>query len=235
MRRASPVKVRIAIVGGCVGAAVITLLIVAANDRRSLAFTPDVRPEAVVALVPPGHQVCQRGIDREASFDSLAIDYGTFHRPGPRLEIDVRDSAGRRVLARGVQPAGYADNKSATTHISPALQSGAPIDVCVKNVGGTRVALYGGPGRPGDPGRAYVGDVPIEQGGPVNVSVTFLDSHPGSVLSRVPTIFRRATIFRPGWVGSWTFWLLLGAVVLAVPALLIRALGAAERESGDSG
>ena len=33
-------------------------------------------------------------------------------------------------------------------------------------------------------------------------------------------MFERAALFRPGFVGAWTFWLLLLGVVIAVPALL---------------
>jgi hypothetical protein len=140
-----------------------------------------------------------------------------------------------RVLSRGVLRAGYADNRPAVTRVSPRLPSGAPIDVCVRNVGRARVAFYGDFAKAGDPGRASGGGAPIDNIGPVNIQLTFLNSQPSSVLSRVPAIFRRATIFRPGWVGSWTFWVLLGALVLAVPGLLVRALWTAERKSGTSG
>jgi hypothetical protein len=43
-------------------------------------------------------------------------------------------------------------------------------------------------------------------------------------------VFERAALFRPGWVGAWTFWLLLAALVIGVPTLLGRALRAALEE-----
>jgi hypothetical protein len=48
------------------------------------------------------------------------------------------------------------------------------------------------------------------------------------MFSLLPTIFSRAALFRPGWVGAWTFWALLVALTVAVPLLLARALGATE-------
>jgi hypothetical protein len=213
----------------CVAAGVLSLALVAGRDRRSLAFTLDV-PAADVLVVQPGQQLCQARIDRQTGFDTVSIDYGTFGRPGPRMAITVADSSTGRTLARGVLPPGYADNHPALTRVSPALPAGAPIDVCARNTGSQRVALYGAPdwanvtstGTTGRHGRYLFHDI----------AITFLRSHPRSVLSSVPDIFRRAAIFHPGWVGAWTFWLLLAAVVLAVPALLVRALGAAARESG---
>jgi hypothetical protein len=38
-------------------------------------------------------------------------------------------------------------------------------------------------------------------------------------------VFQRASLFRPGFVGAWTYWVLAALMVLAVPALLWRALG----------
>jgi hypothetical protein len=48
----------------------------------------------------------------------------------------------------------------------------------------------------------------------------------------VPDIFERASRFRPGFVGPWPYWLLLGAVVTVVPFTLVRALRAGERMPG---
>ena len=46
----------------------------------------------------------------------------------------------------------------------------------------------------------------------------------------MPDIFQRAALFHPAWVGTWTLWLLLVVILVAVPLLLTRALRAAEAE-----
>ena len=41
-------------------------------------------------------------------------------------------------------------------------------------------------------------------------------------------VFERAALFKPGWVGEWTFWLLGSVLVLVVPCLLAGAVRAAD-------
>jgi hypothetical protein len=45
-------------------------------------------------------------------------------------------------------------------------------------------------------------------------------------------MFRRAAVFRFGWVGAWTFWTLAALVLIAIPALCALALGRAARDPG---
>ena len=42
-----------------------------------------------------------------------------------------------------------------------------------------------------------------------------------SLLFHLPTLFERAALFRPGWVGPWTYWLLF---LVVIPALAYAAL-----------
>jgi len=49
------------------------------------------------------------------------------------------------------------------------------------------------------------------------------------MLTALPDVFERAALWHPGWVGPWTFWLLLALVLGGVPLLLWRALSEAER------
>ena len=58
----------------------------------------------------------------------------------------------------------------------------------------------------------------------------FLTQSLRTALSLVPDIFRRAALFHPAWVGAWTFWLLLGVLLLVVPGLLGLAVRAATRQ-----
>jgi hypothetical protein len=141
-------------------------------------------------------------VDVEAPFDAVEVLYGTFHVPGPALAIRVRDPASGRTLAAGSQAAGYADNRLTATAVSPRVRAGRPVDVCIRNVGPRRVGIWGEPAR---------------------WTMLFLRP-PRSTLSQLPTIFHRASIFRPSWVGAWTFWLLLACVLAGLPGLLWVAL-----------
>ncbi|HEX8067142.1 MAG TPA: hypothetical protein VF520_11505 [Thermoleophilaceae bacterium] len=207
-----------------VAVALAALAAAAATDDRHLAFALGVPSKQVVAVIGPGHWACQRGIDAEADFDEVALAYGTFHRPGPRLELFVLDATTGRVLSDGALPAGYADNAEATARLrKPVRRSAGSIDVCAGNVGAGPVAIYGGA-----PTDAFPSDGTFD-GHPAagDLRMTFRRSDPRSALSRLPDVMRRAAVLRPDPVGPWTFWALLALLVLAVPALLAAALRSA--------
>ena len=48
-------------------------------------------------------------------------------------------------------------------------------------------------------------------------SLLFLRAHAPSLLSQAPTMFRRASLFRPRWVGEWTLWVLAFALLVTFP------------------
>ncbi len=98
------------------------------------------------------------------------------------------------------------------------------MDVCFRNAGTRPVRFYGGPSFE-SPGHAYVGER-VAFG---DLALVFRRSEPRSALAQVPDIFERATRFRPGVVGAWTFWVLLVAVAGGIPALLALGLRAATR------
>jgi hypothetical protein len=93
------------------------------------------------------------------------------------------------------------------------------VDVCVASPAG-RAALYGGPAYDAPGSQAFAGSHAAR----ADVRMIFYRSDPPSALGLVPRVFERAALFRPDPVGAWTFWALLAAVGLGVPALLGLAL-----------
>jgi hypothetical protein len=91
--------------------------------------------------------------------------------------------------------------------------------LCVRNSGGALVGLLGEP-------PAYPPDATVKNGKRLRTAIAYdvLRSEPRSGLPLVSTVFSRAALFRPAGVGEWTYWLLVALVLLAVPALLARAL-----------
>jgi hypothetical protein len=65
--------------------------------------------------------------------------------------------------------------------------------------------------------------------------VVLLESHGHVLLSSLGLVLSRAALFRPSWVGSWTFWVLLLALLGTVPlgAITISAAFRLEAEHGD--
>ena len=68
------------------------------------------------------------------------------------------------------------------------------------------------------------------------LALVFTAPHPASVISLIPTIFRRAALFHPAWMGAWVFWALLGAMLagaILLLATLVNAVAIDERARGE--
>lgn len=194
----------------------LALLAAAALDDRERAFTVGLPPVRVAAELPPGERACHTDIEVPAGFSRVQLATASFQRPGPPLTVTAGD-------ARGAVPAGYPDNSTVEVRLGE-IEEGERVDVCVTNEGDRRVALYGSPP-----------DTPPDQLGDPNlqpeIGVAFLREEPRSMLELVPQAFERAALFRPAWVGAWTFWLLLGMVAAGVPLLLAAAYRSAVTDS----
>jgi hypothetical protein len=55
-----------------------------------------------------------------------------------------------------------------------------------------------------------------------------------STLSLIPTIFRRASLFRPSWIGPWLYWLLVAVLAGATAWLALRLIPTAAEEDDSS-
>jgi hypothetical protein len=194
----------------------LTVLAAAALDDRERAFTVGLPPVRIAAELPPGERACHTGIEVPAGFSRVQLATASFHRPGPPLTVTAGD-------ARGAVPGGYPDNSTVEVGLGE-IGEGERVDVCVTNEGDGRVALYGSP--PDTP-PDHLGDPDLQP----EIGVTFLREEPRSMLELVPQTFERAALFRPAWVGAWTFWLLLGLVVAGLPLLLAAAYRSAVTDS----
>jgi hypothetical protein len=194
----------------------LAVLAAAALDDRERAFTVGLPPVRIAAELAPGERACRLDIDVPGDFSRLRLATASFRRPGPALSV----SAGP---GRGTVAAGYPDNSTVEVDVG-GVAEGERIDVCVTNEGDHRVALYGSP--PDTP-PDHLGDPELVP----EIAVTFVRDEPRSMLALVPDAFERAALFRPAWVGAWTFWLLLGLVVAAVPPLLAAAYRSAVNDS----
>lgn len=211
-----------------------SLLAVAATDQRERAFAVGpVPPHGVAAELAPGQTACQGPIDVAAPATDVRLVLGAPAGSGPPLRLTIRDlDAGGGVIADAAIEGGYGDGASPTASI-PELEEGGLIELCLQNTGSGPADLYGS--LPPDDRPPYAdrpapnsSQLEVPRAGGENVlSIDFLRAEPASALSLVPEIFTRASLFRPGWVGAWTFWILLAALLVGVPALLGRSLAAA--------
>ena len=204
-------------------AALLALVLVGALHREHRAFTLGVTPFAVAAELPPGGAVCQAPIrvPDGARFDAVELVLGTYRRPGPPVAVAVRDAGGGELLARGELAAGYPDNTRRAVRTGPVAE-GASIEVCVRNRGSRRVALYGS-----GAGASPTSDLRTASGEvlPTDLDLVFLTTEGRPLLALVPAVLQRATLFHGGLAPAWLLWLVLALLVVGVPLLLARALG----------
>jgi hypothetical protein len=201
--------------------AVVALVVVMATDKRDLAFTLGVRPTQVATVLRSGNQACQRPIDVSSDADSVEFQIGTFRRPGEPIEVTVRNASGPVGSAR--LPGGYPDNSRQRVRVGE-IAEGDRIAVCLRNLGRSRSALYGGPFQSARTSALFLEGKPQ----PADLTLIF-HRQSRSMISTLSDVFERAALFHAGWVGAWLFWLLTPVVAFGVPVLLALALARSER------
>jgi hypothetical protein len=197
----------------------------ASADERTIAFRIGALPRGPAAVLGPGSSVCQTPIDVQEDTDAVTVPVGTSGRPGAPLTVSVHDPRGR-VLTQGTVRAGYADGSTQTARFR-RIRAGETVSLCIRNDG--REPVY-------PLGEDVVVDTGIVQDGrksTMDVTLTFLRPRRRSALDLVPSMFRHAAVFRFGWVGAWTYWVLAALALIAVPVLCAYALARAAREDGD--
>jgi hypothetical protein len=205
------------------------LLLTAASDKRDLAFTLGVQPTQVAAVLKPNEQACQRPIYVPAPAKYVRFKVGTYGTTGMPLDVTTRAIPGGDVVNTGSVTGGYANNTVVRAPVA-GVEEGSAISLCVLNRGARKVALYGGAPQAARTSAAFV------DGRNANTDLTliFERARSRSMFSALPDIFERAALWHPGWVGAWTFWLLLVLLLLGVPFLFGRALAAADQVPGGS-
>jgi hypothetical protein len=111
---------------------------------------------------------------------------------------------------------------SHTTVLHGTIRDRRKITVCVANGGDADYSLVGSPSVDPTVAMRVAGKRSALQ-----FSLALLGSTTNT-LSQLHTAFRRASLFRPTWVGVWTYWALLAGLFVAVAACG-AALAAAAR------
>lgn len=181
------------------------LIAAAAGDHRDTAFSPGVPDNVPVALLLPGQTLCQGPITAQATFSGVQA----WLRPAHALDVEIRDARGGRRLAAGRIATTPTPTGEVTIGFGPrSVPRGTRFAVCLRNVATERLSLEGGPPT-GESGSLEISGTRQRAA----IALLFLRPHPPTLLALIPTVFRRASLFKLGWVGPWTFWLLLAGLL----------------------
>jgi hypothetical protein len=174
---------------------------VAATRESRLVYSIGVGPGGPVAdLTPRGAEICQGPLSPPPeTFDRVVISVGTYFRSGQPLDALVRSTRDGRVIARGRLPGGYPDVGRAPEQsiaVAPTTLR-EPVDVCFRNTGNRRVALYGAPWLSHRTSTMRAGGKPVAR----DVAVRLERAEARSLLSRLPDAFEHAAVFKPAGSG----------------------------------
>lgn len=169
-----------------------------------LAGTNSVAPRYSLPALTPGHQLCMRGLKLPA--DANGIQLRLAAQPGASSPVTMRLTAGGRTqVSQGVAPAiGF----GGTFHFG-AVGRQVSATVCLTSKR-PLLAESGMPAASSGTGTAYIGKQPIG-----TLTVLYLHRPSKRLVAVLPTAARRASLFRAGFVGAWTYWLVAALMVLA--------------------
>lgn len=198
--------------------ALVALLAAGTGGRTVRTFALGSPNSSQVAALAPRSTICEGPVRSDGPVGAVAI-WGAAIEGNARLALSVRDAATRTQLASGLtlvtqQPAEY------TARLNRPARAGRLLSVCVTNHGPQSLSLLGS--APVHPGiLAVVGRRTLD----AEFSLVLLGAGHPSELGSLGTVFRRAALWRPSWVGTWTFWLLVAGLLGAIPlgALAVRA------------
>ncbi|MBA3300338.1 MAG: hypothetical protein H0T15_00585, partial [Thermoleophilaceae bacterium] len=202
-------RAHLAVVGALLLAGVLIAAFWLASSERRFAATNSVAPRAVTAGLGSGEELCLEDIWMPAGANAFRLWLAT---PGAPVSATLslgRQTATREVRGSDLRPVDFA--------LTPR-SSGGPVRACVRGEG---LALAGtsGPNYDGQTGVTIDGR---PHGG--RVAAWFLEPQETSLASTLAGAARRAALFKPGWVGPWSFPVLfalsMGLCALGMWALL---------------
>lgn len=206
---------------GLAGLLVASLLVAGTRRQEIRTYALDAPNEAPVAQLQPSSQVCEGPLTSAGPAAGAAI-WGNSLGLGTKLTLDIEQAGGRTLATAELEP-GNAETEW-TARLSRTVGGGQPLVVCITDDRGA-FSLFGS---------ATVDNtvVMIGQGQGYQFSLVLLSPHNRSFFGSLSTAFSRASLWRPSWVGSWTFWL-LAAGFLAAFGLGVAAVARAASADGD--
>lgn len=183
-------------------------------------YALDAPNQTTVAVLRPGSRICEGPVTPQGPVRGVDI-WGTATGGPARLTVTVQDPATRRRLASGL-----------LTASAVAGGYGARLERTLPGGRRLRICLTGAAGRFGLSGSASVNPSVVMTGGTPNrqFSLVLLSNANRSLWSWLPLAFSRASLWRPGWVESWTFWALAAGLLACFGLVVVAVVQAASAD-----
>lgn len=208
-----------------IAAASVITVIALLQPREDLLGSNSVGARTDTAIVPANTPMCIPHIRVPAGTGRVRFNLDTRTLPRPAMEVQIREEGG--TVVRGTSPpssqSGHGDYE-VTVPTLPAKPSSTMSEVCLIAKG--EVITWGVDTPQSNVPSPTVGGKAI----PNRVGVWFLGP-PGahrSIGSQIGEMFRRAALYRPGFVGPWTYWALFLIVLPLLAYAALRLLATAD-------
>lgn len=213
-------RARAIVLGAVALLAVLALVLPALHDLAVRAYALDIPDALPVATLHRGQQACEGQVTSDHRYRAAGVWASS--KGGPATFSVSVQTVAHHVLAAGAATVGPAQTESVVA-LDRVVTPHRPVVVCVTERTGTGV-LWGSP--PTVPGVTATGVTPTDEFSLVLVT----DPGDGSLLHWLPTAFARASLWRPSWVGGWTFWVLAVALLGSFGLGVLTVLRAADAD-----
>ena len=203
------------------------LMVSALEPMRIRAFALGSPPETQVAVLGRAQEACEGPI-RVQTAVSGARFWGNGIGGNAWVDVSVRDAKTARAIATGRTVATPVGGDYDAT-LNGSVPSGSIVRVCVSGEGPGRLSL--------------VGSAPIYprivmslagKSTTSEYSLVLFQHARESLLAALPTAFSRAALFRFGWFGPWTFWVLAVALLGTIASCGWAVAAAARADSSQA-
>jgi hypothetical protein len=195
--------------------------------RVRLAYTNNVPAKVPLAPIRPHERMCRANVLLPEGSKAVQLLLLTYGRPGPRLTMTLQTPS---QTVRSTLAGGFVDGSVERIPVS-GLDGGTTARLCILNEGRTSLAFGGVPWTTTEgsvmtaAGKKVPGDLSVQVYGGRR-----------SLLDEAPDIVRRATVWAPSWVGTWTYYLLfafgLAIVGVAVALVILPVAGGGPKPAG---
>ena len=189
--------------------------------------TNSVRARGYVVDVAPQKRLCLPRVSIPADTARVQMEV-LAGESRPPLELVVRAGAERLTATAPASPAPGVTKVEFGIPTRPGGAEAAEGSLCLRNTapeGGPGVAVGGTNGAVGSEPPPTLEGEPLDR----QIGVWYLPEAGAerSKLALLPAVMERAALFRPGWVGAWTPWLLVFALVPALGFAALRLMARA--------
>jgi hypothetical protein len=208
---------------------VLAFVLLTVLKRTDEAFSLNVPPSTAAVELPRGATACQDvDVPIGGGFDAARVRIGTVGRPGPAIDVVLRDRGGR-IVARDAVPAGYADNTSPPIDLGPGRHVGTGYRLCLRNRGPATAFLYGSGGDPNPNSDLTIDGKPQTN----DLALTF--QRPArSLASASGDVLHRATLFRSPRLSTVAYALLLLVLLAGAAVATVAGVRSAAREDAEA-